>query len=196
MDPLRFDRLAKTLSAPGTRRRLVRLLLGVPLAGSLAGLLAMEQADAETPLERVRDRAKRKQEKRHNNDGNNNGGNKGNGGNGNKGNKGKGRGCKPNCAGTACGGLDNGCGGVCACGEDCDCLAGQNCLPNGSCATRCSDANPTCTASGCVCSGAVEGGPACRTENITVDSCAGGCPLGSACVGASVCVELCRPQTP
>jgi hypothetical protein len=40
MDPVRFDRLAKSLSTPGTRRRLVRLLAAVPVTGGLLPLLA------------------------------------------------------------------------------------------------------------------------------------------------------------
>ena len=39
MDSVHFDTLAKSLAQPGTRRTLVRLLLGLPLAGSLTGLL-------------------------------------------------------------------------------------------------------------------------------------------------------------
>jgi hypothetical protein len=66
MNPARFDSLSKSLSTIGTRRGLVRFLLGVPLAGSLAGLLDPMATDAKRPVDRVRDRAARKQQKRHN----------------------------------------------------------------------------------------------------------------------------------
>jgi len=36
MDPVRFDTLVKSLSTPGTRRAVVRLLAALPLAGALA----------------------------------------------------------------------------------------------------------------------------------------------------------------
>lgn len=36
MDPGRFDTLVKSLSTPGTRRAVARLLAGLPLAGALA----------------------------------------------------------------------------------------------------------------------------------------------------------------
>jgi hypothetical protein len=39
MDPQRFDRLAKTLAAPETRRRIVRLLAALPLGVTLTTLL-------------------------------------------------------------------------------------------------------------------------------------------------------------
>ena len=42
MDASGFDHLAKSLSTPGTRRRLVRLLVAVPVAGSLLALLESE----------------------------------------------------------------------------------------------------------------------------------------------------------
>ena len=43
MDGARFDRLTKSLSAPSTRRRLLRLLSAVPVAG---GLLFLVEAGA------------------------------------------------------------------------------------------------------------------------------------------------------
>jgi hypothetical protein len=53
MDPVRFDRLAKSLSTPSTRRALVSLLQALPLAGALAVLLGAEETAAERPLDRV-----------------------------------------------------------------------------------------------------------------------------------------------
>jgi hypothetical protein len=44
MDPRRFGRLVKTLSAPGTRRSLIRLLAAVPVAGTVLTLLSPEEA--------------------------------------------------------------------------------------------------------------------------------------------------------
>jgi hypothetical protein len=78
MDPRRFDRLSKTLATAGTRRALVRLLLGVPLVGSLTGLLDTGETAARRPVDRVLDRAERKQAKRQSR---NNGHNHHNGGN-------------------------------------------------------------------------------------------------------------------
>jgi hypothetical protein len=65
MDPVRFDRLTKSLSTGSTRRHLVQFQLGVPLASSLAGLHGAEETAAKRPVDRVLDRAERKQEKRH-----------------------------------------------------------------------------------------------------------------------------------
>jgi hypothetical protein len=93
MDPVRFDRLTKSLSAPGTRRALVRLVLGLPLAGSLAALLEAPDAAAKRPLDRVRDRVGRKQDKRRNRNHDNN--RKHNGGKGGKGGKGGGSNATP-----------------------------------------------------------------------------------------------------
>ncbi len=81
MDPRRFDRLSKTLATAGTRRALVRLLLGVPLVGSLTGLLDVGETAARRPVDRVLDRGERNQEKRRNRSNNN-------GGKGNRGGKG------------------------------------------------------------------------------------------------------------
>jgi hypothetical protein len=77
MDASRFDQLTKSLSTCSTRRGFVRLIAAFPLTGSLAGLLGADVTAAKRPVDRVLDRAKRKQEKRHhrndNNDNNDNG---------------------------------------------------------------------------------------------------------------------------
>jgi hypothetical protein len=65
MDPVRFDRLTKSLSTGSTRRHLVQFLLSMPLAGSLAGLHGAEETAAKRPADRVLDRVERKQDKRH-----------------------------------------------------------------------------------------------------------------------------------
>jgi len=63
MDPVRFDQLAKTLSATGTRRALLSLLTALPIAGGVAALPG-EQSAARGRREKRKDRHKQKQDKR------------------------------------------------------------------------------------------------------------------------------------
>jgi len=56
MDSGRFDRLAKTLSAGGTRRGPLHLLAALPLSGSLAPLLEQESAAGRRDRRKARHR--------------------------------------------------------------------------------------------------------------------------------------------
>lgn len=47
MDPVRFDDLARVLSVPDSRRRVVGLLAAVPVVGGLLGFLAAEEAEGQ-----------------------------------------------------------------------------------------------------------------------------------------------------
>jgi hypothetical protein len=157
MDPVRFDTLARSFSSSGTRRNLLRLLLAVPLAGSLAGLLGAQEAGAERPLDRVRDRAARKQQKRHNPGQHKDNPTRKRGGKGGKGGKrGKG-GNSPLPFGAEC--ASNGAceSGICACRAH-DCSGGGFCADasTGGCT-----AASVVTPSGIVGACTVDGGSFC-----------------------------------
>jgi len=80
MDPSRFDTLVRLHHGNESRRRILRLLVGLPLAGLLA---TMGEADvsADRPLDRVRRHAAQRRRKRRAQNGNNNGGSNNGGGN-------------------------------------------------------------------------------------------------------------------
>ena len=62
MDPNRFDTLSRQLGTVDTRRGVLRLVGALPLLGALASLTS-EQTGAETPLDRVGDRAEQHQQR-------------------------------------------------------------------------------------------------------------------------------------
>jgi hypothetical protein len=162
MDAQRFDRLARALTAAGSRRGLLRLLAMLPILGGLVALLDLDAAEGKGR------RRRRKKAHKH----------------------GKGRrrthhkhNCKPNslaksCAGK-CGLVKNTCKKTVDCGS---CPAGATCCGNGcadlqidpthcgDCLTACSGTTPICEAGSCVpCS-------APRT-----------CPVGGCCADDGSC---------
>src|SRR5215213_3752665 len=100
MDPTAFDALARSFTAAGTRRRLLRrLVASLPLLGVLA-VVGEEEVGAEHPLDRIqrrtqqRNRKQRNRKQRNNNNkGNNNNNNAGGGGGGGGGDLGAGAPC-------------------------------------------------------------------------------------------------------
>jgi hypothetical protein len=64
MDPVRFDTLTKSVSAPGTRRALLWLLAALPLGVMLAPFLSVEEVEAKRPVKHVQHRAHRHQQRR------------------------------------------------------------------------------------------------------------------------------------
>ena len=66
MDGSHFDTLARTIAHSGTRRRLVSLLLALPLGGVLVIAAEAGQVVAERPLDRVQRRTKQRNRKQRN----------------------------------------------------------------------------------------------------------------------------------
>ena len=66
MDESRFDTLARAVAQSGTRRRLVRLLLALPLGGLLAVADEAGEVVAERPLDRVQRRTPQRNRKKRN----------------------------------------------------------------------------------------------------------------------------------
>ena len=89
MDGDRFDTLSRHLGTLDTRRGLLRLLGGLPLAGALASIRAEEGA-AERPHERLGRRTQQRNRKQRNNQNRTRNGNNGGGGNGGDGGNGGG----------------------------------------------------------------------------------------------------------
>jgi hypothetical protein len=155
MDPSAFDILARGIAHTGTRRSLVALLAALPLGGLLSSL-ALDEAAAEHPLDRVQRRTPQRNRKQRNTNQNNNNQNNNNN---NKNNQNGGGGL----GGTqdVCGGCPQGqvccvnsghgvccpsnqcCGvkGFATCG--CPCCAGQ-CCPNQCCSGQCCNTNQHC----------------------------------------------------
>ncbi|MDQ2651913.1 MAG: hypothetical protein M3Z20_02615, partial [Chloroflexota bacterium] len=110
MDPRRFDTLARAFAVGGTRRHLIAALAALPLVGALTDLV--DEAEAEKPHDRLKQRKaaqrRKRRHRKHQNTRNttNKGDNGGNGnGNGGNGGGGGGGGSRPgSCAanGTAC----------------------------------------------------------------------------------------------
>ena len=127
MDPQRFDSLTTSVSRPGTRRGLVRLVAALPFAGFLLERLA----DDASAAGRRKRRTKRHKHHSGDNKDHRNGKRKGK-------HKGKGKdtipqpGCVPTtCAaqGKNCGTIADGCGTQTRCGPD-SCGAGYTCTDN------------------------------------------------------------------
>ena len=166
MEPTRFDRLAMTYSALGTRRGLVRLLAGSALGGALAPLFGLPQTDAHNALKKckkINDKAKRKRCVR----------------------KAKAHnathiapapsGCIPSCGGKECGtnGCDGSCGS-CATGSFCargQCVIGQGTCNVGEddCVTRTVD---NC-GPGCLCFTTMDNQTRCGNSETAISVCAG-----------------------
>jgi hypothetical protein len=72
MDGSRFDTLARAIAHSGTRRRLVSLLLALPLGGVLPTLSEEEAAAQQRPIDRLRQRTPQRNRKQRNNNQNNN----------------------------------------------------------------------------------------------------------------------------
>ena len=166
MDPTRFDRLAKSLSAATTRRRMVRLLTALPVVSSLAALFA-------DPAAADKDRDDRRQRRRKRKKG-----------------KGKNNGSGSVCAGkandTPCGpgGDDGHCcqGGVCS--PPLDCLSvNEPCGTPEECAqTCCTERGAACSSAldDCICDARGPGGP-CGSNGDCVDPAI--CFCGTCCCG-------------
>ena len=60
MDPVRFDRIAKSLSSPETRRRVFGVLAAVPVVGGLLDILSPEETEAAGRRKRRKTRHKRR----------------------------------------------------------------------------------------------------------------------------------------
>ena len=142
MDGSRFDTLARAIAQSGSRRRLVSLLLALPLGGVLAIAAEAGQVVAERPHERLQRRTKqrnRKQRNRKQRNGKND--NQDNNNNNTLQNT-----DKP-CNAKKC---PQGC---CAGGN---CVAGNSsaqCGTGGAACQACSGSTPLCVSGSCVCSG-------------------------------------------
>jgi hypothetical protein len=152
MESVRFDSLVKSLSAPGTRRWLVRLVATLPL-GSVLTALGQDEAAAERPHERLQRRTpqrnrKQRNARKSNKNQNNNETNNNNGGSG---------------------GPTPGPGG----GGGCDCPNWLICLPNGACGRTCGDSTgcADCTPKGSICPPPPKFGPSfCLGPSQTCDN--------------------------
>ena len=196
MDSLRFDALARALSAPDSRRRVLGLLTAVPVVGGLLGLLSLEETEAGGRRKRRKTRNKRRSgsDKKHR-----------------KGKHHKKKPCTPDavtqtCAGK-CGSVQNNCQQYVNCGScDCDpacepCFLCQGaagapgtCIPQET-GTPCGDA--TICESGtllpqgsCNGSGTCEPGtpvPCVPYTQCAGNACATSCSTDTDCVAGSFC---------
>jgi hypothetical protein len=201
MDPVRFDRLAKSLSSPETRRRVFGVLAAVPVVGGLLGILSPEETDAAGRRKRRKTRNKRRSgdDKKHR---------KG------KHKKKKQPTCTPTtCAaeGKSCGRLPDGCGTTLDCGP-CTCATGchpdcQTCNPaTGLCDdvandTSCDDGDACTEADTCQDGTCVAGTPVvCTTPPGPCYQATGTCepdgtclyafkPSGAACTDGDACTQ-------
>jgi hypothetical protein len=180
MDPTRFDALARVLSAPDSRRRVLGLLAAVPVLG---GLVLLDPDDAEAKRKRRRhtrerdhdpdlDAEKKKKKKK------------------------KKKKCTPDavtqtCAGR-CGAVSNNCQQAVDCGPcTCDpaCPACQICdEETGQCVADPGQAGDACGSAGQVCFG-----NSCCTP---ISTCpAGACGVISDGCGSTIDCGACAPQT-
>ena len=190
MDGSHFDTLARSFAHSGTRRRLVCLLLALPLGGVLAIAAEAGQVVAERPIDRLQRRTKQRNRKQRNNNqnnnnqNNNNNSNGGGSGGGNGGGGGGGRSPSP----PSGGGL----------GSPAPCLPnGVNCQQNSQC---CSGICPSNLGFCCLLNGtACTGDDDCCSLNCFNDLCAdpvtqcGGtmCPfLCHGCAGTNCCCNF------
>jgi hypothetical protein len=187
MDPTRFDRLARTLAAAGTRRGLVRILAALPLGVTLGALRGEgPEASAEDDDHGSSGRRHRRKAKHRHQTGNNKEHRKG---------KRKGQGKRPGCTSESraktcagkCATVINNCGKPVAC-DPCTCATGcpqcQRCNPDtGLCDPVADDT---------IC----DDGDACTQT----DSCQGGVCVGTnpiVCTALDQChkVGTCNPGT-
>ena len=189
MDANRFDTLSRQVGTVGTRRGVLRLVGALPLLGALASLTS-EQTGAETPLDRVGDRAEQHQQRQDRKDRHEQRKGKRNDGGGDQKNDG------PSLRGVSC-------------------PAGTVELPNGSCAIACTFEGfpvgsncpndlarpPSGPGPQCACQPfEALGQQLCMVVPPTLDQgcrttedCAPGsaCSQGSGPFGGNVCVALC-----
>jgi len=207
MDNGRFDSLARSLTAPGSRRRALALALG----GALTPLLDREETGAHDLLKKckkINDAPKRKQCVK-------------------KARKHAAQHaangailspiCVPSCTGRSCG--DNGCGGscgpcsggscdagTCVCPDGATCPAGQACqttsdgiicFPQGICSASsegslCQHGITACDRDGagdCSCIRSAEGNIVCIQRN-SITACAHGCNASEECEPGLACVDI------
>ena len=180
MDGSRFDTLARAIAQSGTRRRVVSLLLALPLGGVLA-VVGTEESVAERPLDWLQRRTPQRNRKQRNDKNDNQDNRRGQDSDNRNPNQKK---CSRSAdcqKGRAC------CGGVCCqAGATCDtanrcCVrtcAGRQCGPDG-CGGTCGSCGTcqTCTAQG-TCQ-PVTNGTVCGTSThggTTLRCCNGACP--------------------
>ncbi len=156
MDAKQFDRLARSISGTGTRRRILGLAAGLPLLGGLAAFLEAGPDDADAKGRRKRRKKKHKHGKgRH---------------------KGEKKRCKAHaktktCAGT-CGTVKNNCGKKVNCGS---CTCASACPVCQTCDAATLSCVPADLGQPCG-----EPGEVCQADgNCSCDVCASGCPYDS-----------------
>jgi hypothetical protein len=184
MDGSDFDTLARSFAHSGTRRRLVNLLLALPLGGVLTTLGGDEAVAQQRPIDRIQRRTpQRNRNQRNNNNKNNNNKNnnkKGGGGGQNSGNRLQNpTTCRSaaDCEGQAC------CSGTCCQppANQCNHISGLCCAPN--CSGR------QCGPDGCGNTGQCGTCTQCQTCNEVTGQCspvANGTPCND---GNPLCVN-------
>lgn len=174
MDPVRFDRIAKALSRPETRRRVFGVLAAVPVVGGLLGILSPEETEAAGRRKRRKKAHKHGKDRRRPN----------------QNHKKK----KPTCTPTTCAAESKTCGSIPdGCGTTLDCGA---C----TCATGCADCQ-TCNRDTGQCD-PVTNGTSCDDGDFCTqtDTCQNGRCVGSSpvvCTPLDAChvAGVCDPDT-
>jgi hypothetical protein len=163
MDPVRFDGLARSLSGSGTRRRMMRLLTGLPLAVGITSLHAdvpdARAEDDDHGSSHRRHRRKTRNARRSGDDKENRKGQR-------KGRRKDKKTCvKRSCTAGSCGSQPDGCGGTlnCRCAGNQRCHGGT-CQP---CDVPCLTGNPT------ICGEALRAAIAAASSDDTIRICAG-----------------------
>ena len=183
MDGSRFDTLARAIAQSGTRRRLVSLLLALPLGGVLA-TRGEDEAAAERPIERVRRRTPQRNRKQRNRKQRNSKNNNQNNNNNNTLQNTD----KP-CNAKKC---PQGC---CAGGN---CVAGNSsaqCGTGGAACQACSGSTPLCVSGTCVCSGNSCGTCQTCTAQGTCQPVTNGTPCGTSSHGGTT-LRCCNGTCP
>jgi hypothetical protein len=146
MDGSHFDTLARAIAQGGTRRRLVSLLLALPLGGVLTPLGEEEAAAQQSPIDRVRQRTPQRNRKQRNTKKNNNNQNNNNNKKNNNNNNNAGGGGGPLTTGPSCLPFEANCqhnseccSGSCTAGAINNCLcsrSGFTCQTSRDCCTN------------------------------------------------------------